>query len=317
MATMRQVMWLGGSTLEMQECPIPEPGPGEVRVRVHACGVCMTEVHYHEGLVPPSMSAPSVWGHEWGGTIDKVGPGVSGLTVGIPVSASEPGRVRRAGDCVGRQRRAAAAGSPARRWNLRRAAGLLSGLGRSRTASRRFTALVTGAGPMGQMVAQLAREFGARVLVSDPEPQRVALAIELGASAAGRSVPRVTRRCGRSTDRRGEGVDVAWETAGHPAATRELPGRRPSWWLSGDGRRQFDDGPHGPAALRVPSSRASAPGRLRLGRRRDVSPGRVLMPRLELTRMIAHRFGLAEIEEAFNLARSRSWQGKILIEPWR
>ncbi|HZO24495.1 MAG TPA: alcohol dehydrogenase catalytic domain-containing protein [Chloroflexota bacterium] len=49
---MRQLMWLGGSTQVVQECPTPDPGPGEVRVKVHACGVCMTEVHYAEGLFP-------------------------------------------------------------------------------------------------------------------------------------------------------------------------------------------------------------------------------------------------------------------------
>src|SRR3954467_15121211 len=91
MATMRQMMWLGGSTFEMEERPIPEPRPGEVRVRVHACGVCMTEVHQHEGLLPPSQPAPFVWGHEWCGTIDALGAGVRGLEIGAPVAVSSRG----------------------------------------------------------------------------------------------------------------------------------------------------------------------------------------------------------------------------------
>ena len=88
---MRRLMWLGGATQEVQECPTPEPGPGEVRVKVHACGVCMTEVHYAEGLFPTPEPAPFVWGHEWGGTVDALGPGVSGIEVGAAVSGSSRG----------------------------------------------------------------------------------------------------------------------------------------------------------------------------------------------------------------------------------
>ena len=85
---MRRLMWLGGANQQIQECPIPTPGPGEVRVRVHACGVCMTEVHYADGLFPTPAPAPFVWGHEWGGTVDALGAGVSGLEVGTAVSGS-------------------------------------------------------------------------------------------------------------------------------------------------------------------------------------------------------------------------------------
>ena len=48
----------------------------------------MTEVHHAEGLLPPPVPEPFVWGHEWGGTVETVGPGVSGLPRRSAVAAS-------------------------------------------------------------------------------------------------------------------------------------------------------------------------------------------------------------------------------------
>jgi threonine dehydrogenase-like Zn-dependent dehydrogenase len=315
MATMRQVMWLGGSTLEMQECPIPEPGPGEVRVRVHACGVCMTEVHYHEGLVPPSMSMPSVWGHEWSGTIDKVGPGVTDVTVGMPVSAASRGGFAEQAIVSTDNVVPLPQGVPLDAGIFVEPLACCLAAVEAAPPADGVTALVTGAGPMGQMVAQLAREFGARVLVSDPEPQRVALAIELGASAAvDPSRESLADAVGALTG--GEGVDMAWETAGHPAALENcLDAVRP-------GGSVVMVGVNSTTARMALPLYAFHRRELRLqgvygsGGVATFRRAVALMPRLELTRMIAHRFGLAEIEEAFNLARSGR-QGKILIEPWR
>jgi propanol-preferring alcohol dehydrogenase len=54
--------------------PVPRPGPGEVRVRVSACGVCRTDLHLAEGDLPPRHPA-TVPGHEVVGTVDAVGAG--------------------------------------------------------------------------------------------------------------------------------------------------------------------------------------------------------------------------------------------------
>ena len=58
------------SCLEVVELPMPQPGPGEVRIRVHACGVCHTELDEIEGRTPPPR-LPVVLGHEVVGRIDK------------------------------------------------------------------------------------------------------------------------------------------------------------------------------------------------------------------------------------------------------
>ena len=65
---------------EQRDLPIPEPGPGQVRLRVHASGLCGTDVHIWRGDYPVPL--PIVLGHEPAGTVDQVGPGVTRLVEG-------------------------------------------------------------------------------------------------------------------------------------------------------------------------------------------------------------------------------------------
>lgn len=67
-----------------EERDLPEPGPGQVRVRVHACGICFSD-HLVEGGLWPGLELPRVPGHEIAGTIDAVGSGVDHLKVGARV----------------------------------------------------------------------------------------------------------------------------------------------------------------------------------------------------------------------------------------
>ena len=73
--------------MESGERPIPEPGPGQVLVRVRACGVCRTDLHIVDDELP-DVRVPIVPGHEVIGTVEHLEPGSSLLTpgqrVGIP-----------------------------------------------------------------------------------------------------------------------------------------------------------------------------------------------------------------------------------------
>src|SRR5262245_43331871 len=84
---MRCAVWVGGPEFRIEERPAPEPGPGQVRVRVHACGVCLTEVHAIQWLFGESRP-PLLMGHEYGGVIDALGPGVPGPAAGTPVACA-------------------------------------------------------------------------------------------------------------------------------------------------------------------------------------------------------------------------------------
>jgi alcohol dehydrogenase, propanol-preferring len=76
-----------GTPLIWTERADPKPGPGEVRVKVSACGVCRTDLHVVDGELP-GISYPIVPGHEVVGRIDALGDGVSelapGMRVGVP-----------------------------------------------------------------------------------------------------------------------------------------------------------------------------------------------------------------------------------------
>jgi NADPH2:quinone reductase len=69
-----------GAEFELVERPVPEPGPGEIRVAVDACGVCHSDVFVKEGGYP-GVSYPRVPGHEVAGRVDTVGEGVDAWTV--------------------------------------------------------------------------------------------------------------------------------------------------------------------------------------------------------------------------------------------
>jgi propanol-preferring alcohol dehydrogenase len=70
-----------GTALEWTELSDPLPGPGEIRVKVAACGVCRTDLHVLDGELP-NPKIPIIPGHEIVGRIDLLGSGVEGLRVG-------------------------------------------------------------------------------------------------------------------------------------------------------------------------------------------------------------------------------------------
>lgn len=84
---LRSTSPIGNNPLEYAEVPEPECGPGEVRVKVSACGICRTDLHVIEGELPRSV-LPIIPGHQVVGRIDRIGQGVTGLSpgdrVGIP-----------------------------------------------------------------------------------------------------------------------------------------------------------------------------------------------------------------------------------------
>ncbi len=69
-----------GSPVEVATIVVPEPGPGEAVVRVQACGVCHTDVHYRDGGITDDF--PFLLGHEAAGVVEEVGDGVTDVTPG-------------------------------------------------------------------------------------------------------------------------------------------------------------------------------------------------------------------------------------------
>ncbi len=96
--TMRaMVLRQTGARLALESMPIPRPGAGEFRIRVHACAVCRTDLHVVDGDLP-DPKLPLVPGHEVIGTVDAVGTGAPcealGQRVGVPWLGSTCGQCR-------------------------------------------------------------------------------------------------------------------------------------------------------------------------------------------------------------------------------
>ncbi len=77
---MKAVRFHGAGDLRLDDLPLPDPGPGEVRIRPQAVGICGTDAHIFRGEFP--AAAPVVLGHEVGGVVDAVAAGVQGLREG-------------------------------------------------------------------------------------------------------------------------------------------------------------------------------------------------------------------------------------------
>jgi S-(hydroxymethyl)mycothiol dehydrogenase len=69
-----------GAPVSVETVVVPDPGPGEALVAVRACGVCHTDLHYRDGSINDNF--PFLLGHEAAGTVEAVGPGVTGVVPG-------------------------------------------------------------------------------------------------------------------------------------------------------------------------------------------------------------------------------------------
>ncbi|GAA3193527.1 S-(hydroxymethyl)mycothiol dehydrogenase [Actinocorallia longicatena] len=69
-----------GAPVEVRTIVVPDPGPGEAVVRIQACGVCHTDLHYREGGINDDF--PFLLGHEAAGVVDRIGEGVTDIAPG-------------------------------------------------------------------------------------------------------------------------------------------------------------------------------------------------------------------------------------------
>lgn len=206
---MKAAVFQGIGQVEVLDVPRPEPGPGEVLIRVGYCGICGSDLEaFHTGMYEPGL----IMGHEFAGVIAEVGPGVTGWHVGdrvvvgdaIPCGACVPCREGRLNVCesltmigvthdgaLAEYAHIAAVGlhrlpdtiSLRRGALVEPLAVALHGVRQSRLKAGDH-ALVMGAGPIGLLTLQCARLAGARtVTVTEVDPTRAAVAARLGATA--------------------------------------------------------------------------------------------------------------------------------------
>ena len=200
-----------GEPLQLSQRPIPEPGLGEVRVRVQACGVCGSDVFLQKGGFGAGVALPVIPGHEAAGVVDALGDGVSSVAVGDQVAlyyittppddpwaaAGRPNispHVRRMGvdvdgafaEYVLRPEaaliRPRAAVPPAILAVLTDAVATpLHGLKRVAHLMPGETLVVLGVGGLGSNAVQLGKAMGARVIAVTRSEAKAQLARDLGA----------------------------------------------------------------------------------------------------------------------------------------
>jgi L-iditol 2-dehydrogenase len=343
---MRAIRLYGPRTLQIDDVPVPDPGAGEVLVRVTAVGLCGSDVHYYcDGHIGESVpSAPLVLGHEFAGTVEAVGPGVVSLREGQPVAvdpaipcgvcelcveghpnicptvrfAGTPptdGALRELLAWPARQVIPIPAGmSPAIGAGLETLGVCLHAvnLGHLRLADR---VAVLGAGPIGLLIVKLAKLSGAvEVFVTESNKARLAAARIMGADATidvsqDDPVAAIRRLTG------GRGVDVAFEAAGALETPQQgIDVLRPGGTLVIVGICPDD---------RIPLT-ATAPRRkgvtIKLSRRmKHVYPRTIALVEhglVDLEQITSHRYPLERTAEAFeHLTQPATDALKIVVEP--
>ena len=203
--------------LRVEDQPAPDPGPGEVRIRIGRGGICGSDLHYFHagGFGAVRLRAPMVLGHEAAGVVEAVGQGVTHVVPGdavavnpsLPCGACAQCLAGRPNHCLDMRFLGSAMRTPHVGGAFRarftteaaRAVKLPEGLGVERAAFAEplsvvlhaaaqagallgARVLVTGAGPIGVLAAAVARLGGAReVVVTDLLPEPLAIARAMGA----------------------------------------------------------------------------------------------------------------------------------------
>lgn len=243
------VFYGAGKPLVIEDVPTPEPGPGELRVRVAACGLCHTDLHYLDHGTPTFKTPPMILGHEIAGTVDTAGDDVEAFHAGdhvlIPavLSCGHCSRCREGrenicenGIMLGNNIDGGFAEYivvPAKDVvALPESVPLVEGAiiadaittpyhavvnrGRVRPGDH---VLVLGCGGVGLNVVQIAAALGGRVVAVDVRAEKLELAKRFGAEAVidASSTERLDREVRRLT---GGGADIAFEAIGR-AVTQE------------------------------------------------------------------------------------------------
>jgi NADPH2:quinone reductase len=218
--TMRAVVcrdWGGPETLELDEGPVPAPGPGEVLIEVHAAGVNFADTLIIRGTYQERPPRPFSPGFEVGGTVAAVGPGVDGLEPGTRVLAV----VGWGGYATHAVARATDVFAIPPEMDFVTAAGFPVTYGTAHGALKwradlepGETLLVHGAaGGVGLAAVEVGKAMGARVIATAGGPDKLAVARDHGADRGiDYKTEDVRARIKALTD--GRGADVVFDPVG-------------------------------------------------------------------------------------------------------
>jgi L-iditol 2-dehydrogenase len=356
--TMRAAVYRGVDDVRLETVPLPLEaggtlGDGEVLVRIDTCGICGTDLKkIHSG----SHSAPRIFGHEMAGTIAMVGAGVKGFAVGdrvmayhhIPCGRCYYCRKHTYAQCETYKKVGCTAGfAPAgggfaeyirvMDWIVATGglvkvpddipfeqASFIEPVNTCYKAVRLLklqpdeTVLVIGQGPIGILLAALAKRTGATVLTSDLYAERHAIAAAFGLDRPLDARGDVVAAAKAATE--GRGVDVALVAVGADALIRiAMDAVRPGGRVMLFASTQHGEAPFDPAAVCMEEKTLMGSYSASVAINDEVTQLVFAGYRdgtFDLTRLISHRFALEDAVAAIDLAsHPQAGSMKIVIQP--
>ena len=346
---MKAAVYRGINDVRLEEVAVPEIGPGEMLVRVHTCGICGTDL---KKISTGSHSAPRIFGHETSGVVAKVGAGVRKYAVAdrvmvfhhIPCRECYYCRHRTFAQCATYKKVGCTAGfEPSgggfseyvrvMDWIVEKgtvripddvsfeqasfvepANTCIKGIETLRLEPGE-TVLVMGQGPIGMILAMLAKGAGASVVTSDLYPERLTMSRSFGLSqtidASNSDVGKTVREM---TEGRGaDAVILAVGGSGliRPAMDAARPGGRILLFAQTTRGEVTID----PAAVCVDEKTLLGSYSASVDLQEE-SVRFVMNREMDLERLISHRFRLEQSVEALELAaHPRRDSMKIVIQP--
>ena len=246
--TMNAAIYRGDKQFTVEQKPVPVPGEGEVAVRIAFCGICGTDMHVYHGHMDARVGFERVIGHEMSGTVEAVGADIDGFALGQPVVVRPLDHCGACPACDAGHQHVChnlkflgldTDGAMQEVWvvpahTLHRLpndirmdhAALIEPVAVACHDVRlsRLTAgedvLVIGGGPIGVLVAMVARDAGGKVVISEVNPSRLAIAEKLGFETINpKEVNLAEAINARTTDK---GADVVFEVSGTQAGVEAM-----------------------------------------------------------------------------------------------
>lgn len=346
---MRAAVYRGQNDVRMETVPVPEIGTGEILVRIHTCGICGTDL---KKISTGSHSAPRIFGHEMAGEIVAMGEGVQNFQPGdrvmvfhhIPCGQCYYCRHKVFAQCPVYKKVGATAGFEASGggfaeyirvmdWIVQKGvvkipdgvsyeqASFIEPVNTCLKAVESLkldpeeTVLVIGQGPIGIMLAALARRTGATVVTSDLYPQRLKMSESFGlrhnvnASQAD-PVERVRELT------KGRGVDaVIVATAGNSLIRPAMDAARPGGRVLLFAQTQRSEVTIDPSAVCMDEKTLMGSYSASVDLQ-DENVKLVFSGEIDFAKLITHRFSLPQAVEALHLASHPGPDSmKVVIQP--
>ncbi len=245
---MRAAYYEGDKKIRIGDCGTATPAAGQVQIQVSHCGICGTDLHIFHGNMDHRVKMPQVIGHEMSGTVTKAGPGVEGWKEGDRITVrpldycGECPACRAGHSHICQKLKFIGIDSPGAMqgiWNVpvhtlhRLPANLSFEQGamiepiavachdvRLGELQRGEYVVVQGGGPIGALIALVARNGGANVLVSEINPHRLRMLESLGIRGVNPKETDVAELVNRETGT--AGADVVFEVTGAPGAAAAM-----------------------------------------------------------------------------------------------